>query len=223
MADIPPGQPDVDKKSKRSSNRFNIPGPDERCTGHSKSAGEQCKKFKVVGQLFCKNHGGSDIQEAPAAPAAPVPAAAAAPEASVPAAPVAPEAPILAAPAAPGVPPAAPAVPEPPFPAAPAAPSAAAAPAGPVHAGLLPDGVIAMLESDVAVWEDIENDVAQIRMTQKGIIARQETMMKKLDAMNAKMDTLLDAFPVKKDARVVLPKYTTAEIEANNASYAFSM
>jgi hypothetical protein len=223
MADIPPGQPDVDKKSKRKSNRFSIPSPDERCIGHSKSAGEQCKKFKVVGQLFCKNHEGGDAEEAPVAPVAPVPAAAAAPEAPVPTAPVVPEAPILAAPAAPGVPPAAPAVPEAPFPAAPAAPSAAAAPAGPVQAGLLTDGVIAMLESDVAVWEDIENDVAEIRMTQKGIIMRQETMMKKLDAMNNKMDTLLAACPVKKDARAELPQDTASEIERNKASFAFSV
>jgi hypothetical protein len=80
-----------------------------------------------------------------------------------------------------------------------------------------------MLESDVAVWEDIENDVAEIRMTQKGIMMRQETMMQKLDAMNTKMDTLLAACPVKKDARAVLPQYTAAEIETHKASSAFSM
>ncbi len=80
-----------------------------------------------------------------------------------------------------------------------------------------------MLESDVAVWEDIENDVAEIRMTQKGIMMRQETMMKKFDAMNNKMDTLLAACPIKKEARATLPQYSAAEIEENKARFALSV
>jgi hypothetical protein len=60
-------------------------------------------------------------------------------------------------------------------------------------------------------------------MTQNGINLRLATMMRKYDVMNDKMDTLLSAVPVKKDARVALPQYTAAEIQQNKAGSTVSV